>query len=82
MTPESDPTLTSQTIVPCGWPGCEVPVRLGRLACAAHLDEMNIAAQLSRDRRCPECGELSPFGVLLQECTTDQGSESPESVRG
>ena len=26
--------LTRDTIVPCGWPGCEVPVRLGTLICA------------------------------------------------
>jgi hypothetical protein len=24
----------------------------------------------------------SPYGVLLHECATDQGSDSPESVRG
>jgi hypothetical protein len=69
--------LTADTIVPCGWPGCEVQVRLGKLVCAAHLDEMNIAAQLRRDRRCPDCGELSLFGVLLHKCKTDKGSDSP-----
>jgi hypothetical protein len=58
--PEHEPTLTPDTIVPCGWPGCEMPVRLGRLVCDAHLDEMNIAAQLRTDRRCPDCGEPSP----------------------
>jgi hypothetical protein len=82
MTPEHDPTLTPDTIVPCGWPGCDVTVRLGRLVCVTHLGEMSIAALLRRDRRCPDCGEPSPFGVLLHECATDQGSESPESVRG
>jgi hypothetical protein len=60
------------TIVPCGWPGCEVPVRLGRPVCAAHLDEMNIAYQLRRDRRCPDCGEPSPFGVLLRRCGSQE----------
>jgi hypothetical protein len=69
VSPEHEPTLTPDTIVPCGWPGCDVPVRLGKLACDAHLDEMNIAAQLSRDRRCPDCGEPSPFGVLLHRCS-------------
>ncbi|MGD0985306.1 MAG: hypothetical protein ABSA65_16065 [Acidimicrobiales bacterium] len=73
MTSEHDWTLTPDTIVPCGWPGCEVQVRLGSLACAAHLDEMNIAAQLSRDRRCPDCGEPSPFGVVLHECESQTG---------
>lgn len=68
VTFENEPTLNPDTIVPCGWPGCEVPVRLGSLACAAHLDEMNIAAQLCRDRRCPDCGEPSSFGVLLHDC--------------
>jgi hypothetical protein len=68
VTPEHKPSLTPDTIVPCGWPDCDVPVRLGRLVCAAHLDEMNIAAQLRRDRRCPDCGKPSPFGVLLHEC--------------
>jgi hypothetical protein len=43
-------------------------VRLGRLACDAHLDEMNIGAQLSTDRRRPDCGEPSLFAVLLHEC--------------
>jgi hypothetical protein len=57
---------------PCGWPGCEEPVRLGRLACPAHLDEMNIVAQLSRDRRCPDCGELSPIAVLLHWCGSQE----------
>jgi hypothetical protein len=76
VTPEHDPTLTPDTIVPCGWPGCDVPVRLGRLVCGAHLDEMNIAAQLSRDRLCPNCGEPSPFGVLLHACATEQRSDS------
>ena len=50
------PTLTPDTILPCGWPGCENPVRLGRLVCAAHLDEMNIAAQLRRDGWCSDWG--------------------------
>ncbi len=68
VTPEHVSTLTPDTVVPCGWPGCEVSVRLGRLACDAHLDEMNIAAQLSTDRRRPDCGEPSLFAVLLHEC--------------
>ncbi len=68
VTSEREPTLTPDTIVPCGWPGCEVPVRLGRLACDPHLDELSIACQLRRDRRCPDCGEPSLFGVLLHEC--------------
>jgi hypothetical protein len=71
VTSEYEPTLTPDTIVPYGWPGCEVPVRLGRLVCAAHLDKMNIAAQFNRDRRCPDCGEPSPFRVLLH-----RGSEN------
>jgi len=69
VTPEHVPTLIPDTLVPCSWPRSQVPVRLGRLVCAAHLDEMNIAAQLSRDRRCPNCGEPSPFGVLLHRCS-------------
>jgi hypothetical protein len=71
---EQGPALRPDTIVPCGWPGCQVPVRLGRLVCDTHFDEMNIAARLSRDRRCPDCGEPSPFGVLLHECTGDGGT--------
>jgi ribosomal protein S27AE len=43
-------------------------VRLGRLVCVAHLDQMNIAAQFRQDRRCPNCGELLLFAVLLHEC--------------
>jgi ribosomal protein S27AE len=43
-------------------------VGLGRLVCAAQLDEMNVAAQLRKDRKCPDCGELSLFAVLLHEC--------------
>jgi hypothetical protein len=68
VTPKHEPTLTPDTIVPCGWPGCEARARLGRLVCAAHLDEMNIAAQLRSDRQCPDCGEPSLFAVLLHEC--------------
>ena len=75
VTSEREPTLTPDTIVPCGWPGCEVPVRLGKLACDAHLDEMSIAAPLRRDRRCPDCGESSPFGVLLHQCARSNPDE-------
>jgi hypothetical protein len=42
VTIEHEPTLAPDSIVPCGWPGCEVPVRLGRLVCAAHLDQVSI----------------------------------------
>ena len=75
MTSEHELTLTPDTIVPCGWPECQVPVRLGRLVCGAHLDEMNIAAQLRRDRRCPDCGERSLLGVLLHEYEGDGGTQ-------
>jgi len=68
VTPEHKPSRTPDTVVPCDWPGCQVPVRLGSLVCAAHRDEMNIAVQLNRDRRCPACGEPSLFGVLLRSC--------------
>jgi hypothetical protein len=68
VTFENEPTLRPDTIVPCGWSSCDVPVRLGRLICAAHLDEMNIAAQLSTDWRRPDCGEPLLFAVLLHEC--------------
>ena len=37
-----------------------------------HLDEMNIAAQLRTDRRCPDCGEPSPLGVLLDRCGSQE----------
>jgi hypothetical protein len=49
VTSEREPPLTPDTIVPCGWPSCEVPVRLGRVISAAHLDEMTI----SKDRISP-----------------------------
>ncbi len=65
--------LTSNTIVPCGWPGCDVPVWLGSLAFAAHLDEMNIAAQVREGRSCPDYGEPSPVGVVLHECESQAG---------
>jgi hypothetical protein len=42
--------------------------RYGPTSC--HLDEMNIAYQLHRNRHCPDCGEPSPFGLLLHECAT------------
>jgi hypothetical protein len=42
VTDQPEPTLTPDTIVPCGWPGCEVPVRRERLACPAHLDQVSI----------------------------------------
>ena len=48
--------------------GLSGQVRLGRLVCSAHLEEMNIAEQLSSDRRCAACGESSPFGLRLHEC--------------
>jgi len=56
VTDQPGSTLTPDTVV---------PERLGRLVCAAHLDEMNIAAQVGRDGRCPGRGEPSPFGALL-----------------
>ena len=65
---ERMPTLTPDTSVRAAGLGCAVPVRLGRLVCVAHLDQMNIAAQFRQDRRCPNCGELLLFAVLLHEC--------------
>jgi hypothetical protein len=65
---ERMPTLTPDTSVRAAGLGCEVPVLLRRPVCDAHLDEMNIAAQLSTDRRRPDCGELLLFAVLLHEC--------------
>jgi hypothetical protein len=69
MTSDRELTLTADTIVPCGWPGCDVQVRLGMLVSAAHLDEGDISGQLRRDRTCPDCGACSPFGVLLHRCS-------------
>lgn len=48
-------------------PVCQAPVRLGRLVCAEHLDETNIAAQLRRDRGCPDCDSLRRSGCC---CTS------------
>ena len=31
VSPEHEPTLTPDTIVPCGWPGCEIPYDSGGL---------------------------------------------------
>jgi len=39
VTAEHEPTRTPDTMVSCGWLGCQVTVRLMRLACDAHLDE-------------------------------------------
>ena len=69
---ERMPTLTPETSVRAAGLGCAVPVRLGRLVCDAHLDEMNIAAQLRSDRQCPDCGERSLLGVMLHRCGSQE----------
>ena len=59
--------IAPDTIILCGWSGCEAPVRFGRLVCAAHLDAIDNAMELNRNRQCSDCGEPSLFGGLAHK---------------
>jgi len=55
----------------CHWPdGCDAEIPERALLCPAHVDELHIAIQVNHDRRCPDCGEPAPLGLLLHECST------------
>ena len=76
---ERMPTLTPDTSVRAAGRAVEVPVRLGRLTCAAHLDELNIAAQLSGGQAVP--GPRRAFACSECCCTSTRPINVPTRFR-